>query len=156
MTRTDELGQGGARRVGGGGGSGFVKWTDSYGWLEGRVTEFWEGRYGRVASIELAALGGALTLQTGAGDEKVESVPSVGDTVNVGLNYSALEPLDNDSFKGKLIHVAFEGWQEGKDGGNRYRVFKVYDLSGEDDDVAPTQVDPDAEPDEEFDDDLPF
>ena len=131
MSRTEDLRRGGAseRTGGSGGGPPFVKWGEDYDWVEGEVLDLWEGKYG--VSAKLRVVGASEGLEAKGKDEdgtpytaEVES----GMDVNVGLNYSTLEDAIVPADKGKIFHIAFEGWQAAKDGGNRYRVFAVLEM----------------------------
>jgi len=141
-TRTEELEQGGARRIGGGGSSPFIKWGDSYGFVEGSLEEIWEGKHGDVATIEVAAADGELYGQEGQGQPPVDVVPGM--RVNVGLNYAALNGVTDD-LVGSVVHVAFVQWAETKEG-QQYREFRVYE-------VKPGE---EKEPSSVTDDDIPF
>ena len=158
MSRTDDLEQAGARRIGGGGGSGFIHWPekksgDEYMWIEGEITDFWEGKYGRLATLQVSACSPNAKSVSGAGDERVTEKIEPDSEVNIGLNYSALEPLDNTDYKGKRVHVAFEGWEKPKDGGNAYRLFRIFELDRQDAEDAVDEDDKSYNPEE---DDLPF
>lgn len=128
MDRTKELEQEGAKQVGGGGEHPFVKWPESRAYVEGEVVDYWESKYGGVFTMRVFDCADHLEAQMGQ-DEPMVNVEA-GQTVNVGLQYSALDNLDED-YVGATLHMAFEGWEESRTG-NRYRVFKVFDVSPED------------------------
>ena len=60
MTRTNELIGSGAQNLSGGESHPFIKWSNSYGFIEGEVRRIWTGVYGRVAEILLSDFGGEL------------------------------------------------------------------------------------------------
>jgi hypothetical protein len=126
-SRTEQWKERGARSLSGGGGisAPFVKWPKdgSYAWLEGRVVSVWDGKYGEVATVKLTAVSPNLGAVEGAGEERRRVQVGTGDTLHVGLNYSALEGIGPDQ-EGHLVHLAFTGWAESK-GGDRYRAFEV-------------------------------
>lgn len=138
MSKTDELREGGARKVGGGGDAPFVKWGNSYAYVEGVLQAIWEGDYGENAKVHVTDCSDNLEASMGKDDEP--SGVLEGDTVNVSLNYSALDGI-TPGLKGKVVHVAFEGWQKSKRG-QEYRVFTVFDLGAPED----GESEPDPEP----------
>lgn len=165
MSRTDELKRSGAKPIGkGSGGSApFVKFGDDYAYVEGVIVDIWKGEYGRVAKIRTTDVSENLVAQMNA-EEPTEPVRA-GETVNVGLNFAALEEV-TDSFLGACVHIAFVEWGETKRG-QRFRAFDVLEVepapwqSHDDDDEAepdapspsPTSDRPDAGV---TDDDIPF
>ena len=130
VSRTDDFRQGGASDrtgSGGGGGAPFIKWPKGadYAWVEGEVLNIWEGKFGDSVTLKITAHSKALVAKgRGEDGEEVMSRPTVGDEVNVGLNSSALQDTLSRDDKGKVAHIAFEGWEESK-GGNQYRLFTV-------------------------------
>lgn len=125
MSRTEELENSGARSVGGGGEHPFVKWGEHRAYVEGRVINYWESKYGGVFTVSVDKCSDHLEAQMGRDEPMVGVEP--GQTVNVGLQYSALDGLD-ESYQGHDLHIAFEGWEKSKSG-NRYRIFKVFDIT---------------------------
>ena len=54
--RTDELLRNGATQIGGQRASApFVRWSNDYAFLEGQAMELWEGSYGPVCRLRVAA-----------------------------------------------------------------------------------------------------
>lgn len=134
ISRTAELRGGGAERRAGGDRERypFVKWGDEYCFVEGVAVGFWTYEYKKkeqeVVTLRLTNFSDDVAFE--AKDEKKrKSLVDLkkGDTVNVGLSSKMLEgsvawPGDRN----KEFHIAFEGWQEPKDGaGNAYRLFEV-------------------------------
>ena len=134
VSRTDDLRKGGAtERVGSGGGSGapFVKWSDDYAWFEGVVTGTFETKYGLAATIDVQSVcedGLDMQGRDEDGNQFKESVRA-GEAVNLGLNSATLEGKITPEDKGNAYHVAFEGWENPRGGGNRYRLFAVVELT---------------------------
>lgn len=129
-TRTEELVGKGAHNLSGGEGHPFIKWGNTYGFVEGEVRRIWTGVYGRVAEILIGDFGGDLHALIGSkseGDqEKVEI--KKGETFNVGLNLASLEDAVLPSQVGKDIHIAFVEWSQTKDGTD-FRQFTVLSLN---------------------------
>jgi len=159
MSRTDDVRARGQERggTGGGGGSPFIKWGDEYRWVEGKVTSVWEGKYGYSATMDVtdvAAKGLEAVGRDEDGNKTTERVRA-GMEVNVGLNSSTLEGKIVPDDVGKAFHVAFEGWEQAKGGGNRYRIFTVIELTERD--APKDNPDPEDTTDYPEDDDgLPF
>lgn len=132
MTRTSDIRGRGRERQGSGGGSGtpFVKWGDDYAWLEGKVTNTWEGRYGLSATIEVTKVGGAEIRAKGRTEdgELIDERVGARSEVNVGLNFATLKDKITEDDEGAEFHIAFESWEEPKGGGDRYRIFAVVEL----------------------------
>ena len=133
MSRTNDLKKKGASErtgTGAGGGPPFVRWPESYAWIEGTVTDFWSHRkYGDVAVFEVTGCSAGLEAKgrTEDGENYVIQVePRT--TVSVGLGYAALAGRIEEADKGGHFHVAFEGWEMPEDGDNRYRVFTVLEV----------------------------
>lgn len=137
MSRTDELRHGGGRERGGGGGGGtpFVKWGDAYTWIEGKITGTFTTKYGLTATFAVTGVheNGVTAAGRDEEGEKFSVNVEAGMEVNVGLSSAALQDLIEEGDVGKSFHVAFEGWEEGKASGNRYRVFAVIELTDRDD-----------------------
>ena len=129
MSRTDQL-RGSGRTERGSGGDPFVKWGDSYTWLEGKVVGTWEGKFGLSATMEITAVhdGGLIVQGKNEDSEKYTNTVSPGDRVNVGLNSAALQGKILAEDQGSTFHIAFEGWQDSKNGSTRYRIFSVIEL----------------------------
>lgn len=159
MSRTDEVrGRGRERGGSGAGGAPFVRWGDSYAWVEGRVAGSFSTKYGLAVTIDLSNVGGAPLEAQGRDEEGADFTVGIksGMRVNVGTQSTTLTGKITAEDEGKNFHVAFEGWEEPK-GGNRYRVFSVIELTERD---APEE---DADEEEEeyarggaVADDLPF
>ena len=132
MSRTEDLRRGGASErtgQGSGGGPPFVKWGEDYSWVEGTVLDLWEGKYGMSAKLRVVGASDALEAKGKDEDGTPYSATVKPDMeVNVGLNLAALEGSIVEADKGKVFHVAFEGWQTPKDGGKPYRVFAVLEM----------------------------
>ena len=166
MSRTEELRRGGAKdhSSGSGGGAPFVKWGDQYSYVEGSVLKVWEGKFGFSATIRVADCGGREGPPSYAGKnedgQKISGSVENGMELNVGLNYAAMEDAIEEIKKGGgYFHFAFEGWQDTKDGSNKYRVFTVLEDLPKEDRAQPGRnvegYDPDHnEPDD--DSGLPF
>lgn len=153
MSRTDDLRNQGARDRTGGGGP-FVKWPKDarHVWVEGTVTDLWEGEYGLAATIRVGDVNG---VEAGGGDGPTRPV-EIGDEVNVGLNYASLKDSVQESDIGGEFHFAFEGWGETR-GGDKFRRFAVLEISPPprrepERETAPSGGGPVSAPD----DDLPF
>lgn len=160
MSRTDEIRKGGGGRERGGSGGGgvpFVKWGDTYTWLEGLVTGSFETKYGLAVTLRVDAIHADGLKAQGRDDEGNEYVTSValGTEVNIGTQSATLEGKITDADKGKCFHVAFEGWEESK-AHNRYRVFAVIELTERDDANAADGSDDEEPQRHQHDDDLPF
>ncbi len=128
MTRTDELIGSGAHNLSGGESHPFIKWGDSYGFVEGEVRRIWTGIYGRVAEILLSDFGGELHAEIGTKTEKERVEIEKDKTFNVGLNLASLEDAVLPSQVGKGIHIAFVEWSQTKEGTD-FRQFKVLSLN---------------------------
>jgi hypothetical protein len=164
MSRTDEIrGKGRERQgTGGGGGAPFVKWGDSYTWLEGKVVGTWEGKYGLSATIDVTNVsehGLIATGKTEDGQPYTENVRA-GAEVNIGLNSATLDGKIEKGDEGKAFHIAFEGWEQPKGGGNRYRIFAVIELTEREDAPGEGMDNPDPQDttdySQESDEPLPF
>lgn len=126
MSRTDELRESGARQVGGGGANApFIKWGNSYVFVEGVIESFWSGEYGDVARLNVTQAHAELQGQLSKDEPRVGI--DVGDIVNLGLGYAALSEI-GPHLEGAEIHVAFTEWGETK-GGQRFRNFTVFQLT---------------------------
>ena len=128
MTRTDELVDSGAPNLSGGESHPFIKWSNSYGFIEGEVRRIWTGVYGRVAEILLSDFGGELHAEIGTKTEKERVSLDLGMTFNVGLNLASLEDAVLPSQVGKGIHIAFVEWDKTQDGTD-FRRFTVLSLN---------------------------
>jgi len=130
MSRTEQLRHGGGRERGGsGGGAPFVKWGDDYAWFEGRVVSTFETKYGLAAVMEISDVGGG-TLRAEGKDEDGEDTSTTvtpGTEVAIGTQSATLQGKIEQGDVGKHFHVAFEGWEQGKQ--NKYRVFTVIELT---------------------------
>lgn len=155
MSRTDTLRQGGGKERGGMvGGTPFVKWGDDYTWIEGRVEGTFETKYGLAATFKVSAVhDGGLTAhgKNEDGEEFTLSIRS-GDSVNVGMASAALKDKIEAGDVGKRFHVAMEGWEHPKGGGNSYRIFAVIELTERTEGRADEAERPEIEPT----DDIPF
>ena len=101
----------------------FVVWPkEDYAYVEGRLEQVWEGTYGPVARISVHRA--SESAESGSGDEQNRTAIEAGNEVNLGLNYAALKGI-SESDIGKVVHVAFTGWGETREG-NRYRQFEVF------------------------------
>ena len=135
--RTAELEQSGARERVGSGGDGdfapkpFVKWPQqesqvSYAYVEGEITDWWESKYGPVATMMVhrtLAVRGQLREE-----DTVEWVDiEAGMEVNLSINKILAEKL-SESDKGGTFHVSYEGWAKARTGTNSYRILKVYEV----------------------------
>lgn len=135
VSRTDDLRSGGAIERPGSGGSGgapFVKWSDGYSWLEGEIIGTFKTKYGLAATMKVSAVS-VNGLDTQGLDEegnRFQGNVVVGEEVNVGMGSATLDGKITEDDKDKSFHIAFEGWEEPKGGGNRYRLFTVVDLAG--------------------------
>ena len=128
MTRTNDLIGSGAQNLSGGESHPFIKWSNSYGFIEGEVRRIWTGVYGRVAEILLSDFGGELHAEIGTKTEKERIELETGRTFNVGLNLASLEDAVLPSQVGKGIHIAFVEWGKTKDGTD-FRQFTVLSLN---------------------------
>lgn len=129
-SRTEEARKGGQERGGSsGGGAPFVRWGEKYAWLEGKMTGSFETKYGLAATLEVTALGGAPLEFQGKDEEGTEYSGrlEVGKEVNVGTQAATLKDKITKDDVGKSFHVAFEGWEQGKQ--NKYRVFVVVEIT---------------------------
>jgi len=159
-SRTDDLRHSGASERGGGAGGGapFVKWGDDYTWLEGEVTGSFTTKYGLAVTLKVVAVSenGVDTQGMDEDGNRYEGVVTVGQSVNIGTQSATLKDKIVAEDVGKTFHVAFEGWDEGKQ--NRYRCFTVIDLGDEYNQEAPVGGPPDAEWDnvDEQADSMPF
>ena len=105
----------------------FVVWPkEDYAYVEGRLEECWEGIYGPVARISVHKASENAEGGIGSGDERYRTVIEAGNEVNLDLSYAAF-PGISESQIGKVVHVAFTGWGETREG-NRYRQFEVFAL----------------------------
>jgi hypothetical protein len=131
MSRAEELRRAGAtiladksvgERVGA---TPFVRWPgNTPAWIEGSLTELWEGKYGTNATIIVTGCSEGLT----AGGEVTASYPveeGVGQKFNVGLSSATLKDRVTDEHIGEVLHFEFLGWVEPTNGGNRYRHFEI-------------------------------
>ena len=127
--RTDELRRRGAERLGTGGSAPFVMWpeNDVTTYVEGRVEEVWEGRFGNVARIAVHRASEGATAVTGSGEARAEAPIEPGSMINVGLNYACLSNVGADH-EGKVLHIAYYGWSE-TEAGQRFRMFEVFELA---------------------------
>ncbi len=135
--RTAELEQRGAHERAGSGGDGdfapkpFVKWPQQesetqYAYVEGEITDWWEAKYGPVATMMVHR---ALDVRGELREEgEIERMDiGVDMEVNVPLNKTLQEKL-SESDKGSVFHIAYEGWAKSKDGTRSYRILKVYEV----------------------------
>lgn len=159
MSRTEELRQGGGRERGGaGGGAPFVKWGDEYTWVEGKMTGSFQTKYGLAVTLDVTGVhsGG---LQAQGRDEEGNNFTDevrAGEPVNIGTQSAALQGKITEDDVGKHFHVAFEGWEHPQ-GGNRYRVFSVIEITPDDTPVRKDDVQRAAAgPGMDDDDGLPF
>ena len=134
MSRTDSLRQGGGSERAGSGGSGgapFVKWGDDYSWLEGEITGSFKTKYGLAATMKVQAVSerGIDTQGTDEDGNRFQGRVKTGEEVNVGMGSATLEGKITEDDVGEVFHVAFEGWENPKSGGNRYRIFTVIELA---------------------------
>ena len=122
MSRAEELRAAGATvladKSGGDslGSTPFIKWpvtAPPTAWVEGTLTEIWEGKYGHNATI-------IVTNSGGLGDEH-----RVGAKANVGLSSATLKDRVTEGHIGEVLHFEFLGWVESANGGNRYRQFEI-------------------------------
>ena len=162
MRRTDELKASGTatdRTGGGGGGAPFIKWPKDakYAWVEGRLRKIWTGKFGDSATLEVTAISNGLMAKGRDDDgEEVVSSPHASDTVNVGLNSSALQDTLSQEDVGTNVHIAFEGWEESKSG-NRYRLFTVLLMDEREElETVPSSDPTEPWPDEGPGEDIPF
>ena len=131
-SRTAEVQGRGRERGGSGGGAPFVRWGDSYAWIEGRMTGSFDTKYGLAVTIAVARAGGAPLEVQGKDEEGAEYSHGleIGSEANVGTQSATLAGKILAEDKGKVFHIAFEGWQSPK-GKNRYRVFRVIEMPDE-------------------------
>jgi hypothetical protein len=130
-TRTQELqGRARERKSSGGGGTPFVRWADSYAWVEGKMVGSFDTKYGLAATIEVTNTGGSPLSALGKDEEGNDFTVKVepGIRVNIGTGAALLSGTITKEDEGKSFHVAFEGWEKPK-GKNQYRIFKVFDMS---------------------------
>lgn len=130
MSRTNDLRQGGGRERGGsGGGSPFVKWGENYAWLEGRVTGAFETQYGLAVVLKITDVGGDMLRAEGKDEdgEDISTTVTPGKEVAIGTQSATLREKIVAEDVGKSFHVAFEGWEQGKQ--NKYRIFTVIELT---------------------------
>ena len=140
----------------------FVRWPEEgYTYVEGRLQKLWEGTWGPVARILVDEASENAEGGMGSGDEEIRTVIEAGNEVNLGLNYAPLEGISELDI-GKVVHVAFTGWGEAREG-NRFRRFEVFRIDKPGGDVAPADQEDlirgDSESDSPVskpDDDLPF
>ena len=128
-SRTEELQKrGDAVSLNNGDSAPFVVWPkEDYAYVEGRLEELWEGIYGPVARISIHKASENAEGAIGSGDERYRTAIEAGNEVNLGLSYAALNGI-SESQIGKVVHVAFTGWGETKEG-NGYRQFEVLVLN---------------------------
>lgn len=130
MSRTDDLRKSGGRERGGSsGGASFIKWGESYTWVEGTVVGSFDTKYGLAVTLKVSALHeNGIEAQGKDDDGKEYSQPvAVGEEVNLGTQSATLRDKITADDKGRSFHVAFEGWAQGKQ--NKYRVFTVVELT---------------------------
>jgi hypothetical protein len=132
-TRTETLREKGARQRSSGDRAPFVNWPDEYAFIEGVVTDLWEGKYGKVARMRVAAVSDGLLAVDGEGEDRKEFAINFDDVVNVGLSYASLRETIEEQDQGSAFHIAFEGWDTTK-GGQKFRLFRVIDLPNEEGD----------------------
>ena len=102
----------------------FVRWPEEgYTYVEGLLEKLWEGTWGPVARILVHEASENAEGVIGSGDEEIRTVIEAGNEVNLGLNYAALKGI-SESDIGKVVHVAFTGWGEVREG-NSFRHFTV-------------------------------
>ncbi len=126
--RTDELLRDGAKQLGSQATVPFVRWQDTYAYLEGLVLEIWEGTFGPVCRFRLSECENLVGI-SGKGADRVEHELQPGMEVNLGLTNAGLKTIDEERI-GKVLHVAFEHWGETRDG-NPFRSFRVLELPDE-------------------------
>ena len=133
MTRTEELRNAGQESRGPAQGETqyenlpWVKWGDSYNYIEGVCTKFFETKYGLCCEFQVEDVYSDSPLQatgTNESNERFEVQVLPGKAVNLGLYAAALKGKITDQDVGQKFHVAFERWGESK-GGNRFRSFAV-------------------------------
>ncbi len=114
----------------------FVAWPEEeYTYVEGLLENLWEGHFGPVARILVHEASENAEGVIGSGDEQNRTAIEAGTEVNLGLNYAALKGI-SESDIGKVVHVAFTGWGETREG-NRFRRFEVFRIDKPGGDVAP-------------------
>ena len=130
MSRAEELRRAGAtiladKSVGEKvGATPFVRWPgNTPAWVEGELTEIWEGKYGHNATI--IATGCSEGLTAGGGDTVAYPVEgNAGQKFNVGLSSATLKDRVTEEHIGEVLHFEFLGWVEPANG-NRYRHFEI-------------------------------
>ena len=105
----------------------FVRWpardSPETAMLAGHVVGVWEGKYDSdVARVELNECVN-VEVVTGSGEKQVITTPEPGDSVNVPLNFTALEAID-EAFVGRELRIQFAGWAKSK-AGHPYRDFRI-------------------------------
>ena len=129
-TRTQALRDGGAQRRNRGDSAPFVVWGDGYAWLEGLVTDLWQGKWGDVARMRVLAASTNLVAADGKDQDRVEIPVEEDSVVNVGLSYAQLAGSLTEEDQGQTFHVAFVGWAKTK-AGQQLRRFEVYPMNGD-------------------------
>ncbi len=111
----------------------FVVWPkgDELTFVEGELMSIWTGKYGPVARLEVRRASDGAAGAVGSGDVQSRVAIEPGTELNVGLNYARLEGIQEDQV-GQIVHIAFTGWGETKNG-DRFRRFDVYILPRVDD-----------------------
>lgn len=133
MSRTEELRRlsqsGRVKSLNNGDTAPFIVWPkdDEFTSVEGELMSVWTGKYGPVARIEVHKASDNTVAVIGSGDAQSRVSIEPGTEVNVGLNYAALEGIEEDQV-GQIVHVAFTGWGETKKG-DRFRQFDVFAFS---------------------------
>tara|TARA_R100000808_G_scaffold5443_2_gene16593 strand:+ start:594 stop:1133 length:540 start_codon:yes stop_codon:yes gene_type:complete len=113
---------------------GFIRWGDTYNFVEGIIESFFDSKYGDPGNNECVTL-----LVTKINDEAVtplvtqykEDPPQpvkVGQKVNIGLNNAALRGKILPEKVGHEFHIAFEKWGKSTSSGFKYRIFTQFDL----------------------------
>jgi len=129
-TRTQALKERGARRRNAGERAPFVKWPGESAFVEGTITDLWEGKFGNVVRLLVAAASDNLVAVRGEGETREEHPVRAEDVVNVGLNYANLKDSLDGQDQGRVVHIAFEGWQMTQDD-QKYRQFAVFEVDDE-------------------------
>ena len=147
MTRTAEVAGRGKERGGSGGGAPFIKWGDGYAWIEGRVTGSFDTKYGLAVTLDVQNVhDGGVSAQGKTEDGEFYTVAvEVGGSYSLGTGSASLEGKITAEDKGKLLHVAHEGWEHPPNK-NRYRVFRVIELEDRDASSEPYEHGPSEEP----------
>ena len=129
MSRTDEARGRGKERGGSGGGAPFIKWPETYTWVEGKVVGSFETKYGLAVTLKVSAIHDSGLEAHGKDDDGKEYTQpvSVGEQVNLGTQAATLRDKITKEDEGKSFHVAFEGWAQGME--NKYRAFTVVELT---------------------------